>query len=75
MMLVDTVTRDVFTVAKVKTSHNYMNESFSIITGGQARLVTFKTKDGDLIVNLMLYTNGRATVRRIELPKGLVSSL
>jgi hypothetical protein len=65
IMLVDTVTRDVFTLAKVKVSNNFMNESLSIITGGQARLVTFRTEEGDLVVNLMLYTNGRATVRQI----------
>ncbi len=34
IMLIDNVTRDIFTLAKVKASQNYMNEPLSIITGG-----------------------------------------
>jgi len=45
------------------------------MTGRDAKVTTFKTTDGSIILNFMLYTNGRATVRRVELPAGLVSSL
>lgn len=73
--LVDTVTHEVFALARIKASQNYMNESLSIITGGLARFVTFKTKEGDLILNFMFYDSGRTAVRKIVLPRGLLSSL
>jgi len=74
-MLFDTQAREVFTLVKIKASHNYMSEPLAIMTARDAKLTTFKTACGSLMLNFMLYTSGRATVRQVELPAGLLSSL
>ena len=74
-MLYDTKSQEVFTVVRIKPTHNFMNEPLSIMTGRDAKVETFKTKEGGVNLHFMLYINGRATVRRVDLPAGLIKSL